>query len=404
MNKYVKFPLVLGTVALLSGALLATTYQLTKEKIEQGVIDRQTSAINDLFKIIDSKELIDVPSEYASKGVKTIVKVTSEGQEYNCYTITFKDSVGGDEGSVIVALDSNAKVYGFKFVSTGDSYMAKYNDDTYLANVVKNDKFDTISGATLTGNDLNNVIKIAKDCMSGKQKEPIDELFDNNISTRITINKPSNANSKINSIQKVTSLNKTYYVYDITFKDTFGGDSINVLYALNSDGSFYRVKVVTGDGYAGSFDLINSLDSVTGATYTQTDLKNYYEIIKECHDTLLLNEIFTEGITSKQTLDKTGANTKIKNILKIISGGNIYYVYEVLFNDTFGNDKTRVLYALNEDSNLYKVNIILGDNYANSFDLKNEFDSVSGATYTKTNLKNYYDIVKAFNDTLVEGE
>ena len=212
MNKYVKFPLVLGTAALLSGALLATTYQLTKEKIEQGAIDRQGGAINDLFETIDKKEVLEVPSDYASRGVTSIVKVTSDGKDYNCYTINFKDSVGGDEGSVIIVLDSSAKVYGVKFVTTGDSYMAKYNDETYLASVVNNDKFDAIGGATLTGNDLNNVIKIAKDCMSGKQMEPIDELFDGNITTKTTVNKPTNADSKINSIQKVNSLNIIYFV------------------------------------------------------------------------------------------------------------------------------------------------------------------------------------------------
>ena len=59
MNKYVKYPLVLGLVALISGALLSGTYHLTKEKIEQGRIDRQTSAINDMFATITRKELIE---------------------------------------------------------------------------------------------------------------------------------------------------------------------------------------------------------------------------------------------------------------------------------------------------------------------------------------------------------
>ena len=70
MKKYIKLPLVLGSVALVSGALLAGTYNLTKERIEQGAIDRQTSAINDLFDKIDNKELIEVPEAFVSKGGK----------------------------------------------------------------------------------------------------------------------------------------------------------------------------------------------------------------------------------------------------------------------------------------------------------------------------------------------
>ena len=55
MNKYVKFPLVLGLVALVSGALLSGTYALTKDRIEQGRAERQTGALSDLFDKIDKK-------------------------------------------------------------------------------------------------------------------------------------------------------------------------------------------------------------------------------------------------------------------------------------------------------------------------------------------------------------
>jgi len=276
-------------VALVSGTLLAATYQLTKEKIEQGVIDRQTSAINDLFNTIEHKELIEVPSEFATKGVQTIVKVESEGKEYNCYTISFKDGVGGDEGVIIIALDSDAKVYGVKFVTTGDSYMAKYNDDTYLASVVNNDKFDAIGGATVTAGDLNKVLSLAKECFGGKIVEPIDELFENSISSKENIEKPTGIDESVNSIQRVTSNNTTYYVYDVTFKDTFGGDITNVLYALNENGSLFRIKIVEGDGYSSAFNMMEDLDSISNATaiYTGEDIIEYYNLVKELNDTIV---------------------------------------------------------------------------------------------------------------------
>ena len=301
MNKYIKFPLVLGSVALASGTLLATTYQLTKDAIAQGIIDRQTSAINDLFETIDSKELLEIPTDFASKGVNSIVKVKSEGKDYYCYTIEFKDSVGGDKGSVIVALTSDAKVYGVKFVSTGDAYMAKYNDETYLASVVTNDGFDAISGASLTGNDLNMVLKIAKDCLLGNAKTPLDELFDGNVLSKTDVNKPNGASNKINSIQKVVSNNKNYYVYDVSYNDAYG-DAIHILYALNSDGSFYRVKVISGDAYALKFDLTYDLDTVSKASASREEIRTHYNMVKEVHTDVLINEMFTSNITDREAI------------------------------------------------------------------------------------------------------
>lgn len=278
MKKYVKFPLVLGIVALVSGALLAGTYNLTKDKIEQGKIDRQTSAINDLFTSIDSKEVVEVPSEFKSQGVDSIVKVKSKGKEYNCYTITFKDSVGGDQSTVIIALDSKAKVYGVKFLTIGDSYLSKYNNKEYFAKVVKNNKFDAISDATMTGNDLNKVLKIAVNCFKGKVVDPMDELFNNSISNKEEIVKPSSSGTEINKIYKVNTGETSYYVFDISYNDEIAYETnmLNLLYALNEDGSFYKLKVVDGDGYADKYDMATSFDAISHATVTANNLEQVY--------------------------------------------------------------------------------------------------------------------------------
>lgn len=164
MNKYIKFPLVLGIVALLSGALLAFTYQLTKERIQQGVIERQANAINDMFEEIDTKVVKDIPSEFESKGITSIVEVTSNSNVYNCYTINYKDSADGDNITIIIALDKECKVYGVKFVSIDNYISSNYNNQEYLDSVVEKDSFDVISNATLSANDLNEVLNIAKEC------------------------------------------------------------------------------------------------------------------------------------------------------------------------------------------------------------------------------------------------
>ena len=82
MNKFVKYPLVLGVIALISAGLLSGTYHLTKDRIELSRIERQTSAINDMFKTIDSRTLLDVPAEFAAEGIESIIEVESKGKKY----------------------------------------------------------------------------------------------------------------------------------------------------------------------------------------------------------------------------------------------------------------------------------------------------------------------------------
>lgn len=281
MKKYIKLPLVLGIVALVSGTLLATTYNLTKDTIEAGKIDRQTSAINDLFTNIESKELVEVPEAFKQKGIETIVKVKSNKKEYHCYTINFKDSLGGDASSIIIALDSDAKIYGVKFVSTGDSYMSKYNNDTYLANVVKNNQFDLISGASVSGNDLKDVLKLAIDCFKGNTttSDPIQEMFTTEITSKEELSLPTTSDSKINKIYKVVS-GSNYYVFDMTFDDNFDRTTINVLLALDEDENLINTKIVEGDTWSKYYNEVTDYDSVSGASFTKENMKEILEIAK----------------------------------------------------------------------------------------------------------------------------
>ena len=281
MNKYVKYPLVLGLVALISGALLSGTYHLTKDKIEQGRIDRQTSAINDLFTNITRKELLEVPEEFKAKGIETIVEVESDSKVYKCYTVSYKDAADGDPITVIIALNDAGKVHGVKFV-TVDSYIkTNYNNEEYLATVVAKDKFDAVSNATASATDLNDALKLVKNCFAGVLKEPIDEMF-TSISSKQELTKPSNADATINKVYRVSSSGSIYYVFDTTFKDRVGKDTLNVLYALNNDGSLFKVKVVEGDSYAKSYDGSTNLDLVSHATKTGEDLQAQLAVVQSC--------------------------------------------------------------------------------------------------------------------------
>ena len=168
--------------------------------------------------------------------------------------------------------------------------MAKYNDDTYIATVVEKNKFDSISGATLSDNDLNEALKIARDCFSGNTVEltPMEELFPNMTSNEV-LEKPSGTHARILNINKVVSDSNNYYVFEISFKDSFDMTRVTLLYALNEDGSFYKLKVIDGDAYVKKYDFATDLDTLTGATYTGEDLvakfegevSDAYQLVKE---------------------------------------------------------------------------------------------------------------------------
>ena len=49
-----------------------------------------------------------------------------------------------------------------------------------------------------------------------------------------------------------------------------------ILYALNEDGTFYRLKVVDGDGYANKYDLVTDFTIQSGSTITGNNLEDVY--------------------------------------------------------------------------------------------------------------------------------
>ena len=72
------------------------------------------------------------------------------------------------------------------------------------------------------------------------------------------------------------------------FKDSFGKDDLNMLYALNTDGSLYKTKVIVGDGYSTEFDMAD-MDAISKATakVTAKDVLKYYDIVKACNDGII---------------------------------------------------------------------------------------------------------------------
>lgn len=171
-NKMVKYPLILGLIALVAGLLLALVYNVTYPVIEENRIKRENAVVIEMFgedaSISDvSQTLTDTEK---SLGVYASLKVTSKSKKYYVYKVNFEDSFDGDVSSYIVAIDSSNKIYKFKFTSAGDSYASKYSSEDYASKIEGKGSLainkDKVSGATATGksivDSINAVIEHAK--------------------------------------------------------------------------------------------------------------------------------------------------------------------------------------------------------------------------------------------------
>ena len=157
MKKFIKFPLVLGLVALCSGALLSGVYNLTETTIRENKVERQTSALKGLFSSISDSEELTLSEEDIAAGITTAIKVVSEGKNYYTYQITFLDNYDAGESSFILVIDSNGKVSDLKFVSTIDNYAKKYANEDFKKSIIGMKKVGEdliVTNATCTGEPM----------------------------------------------------------------------------------------------------------------------------------------------------------------------------------------------------------------------------------------------------------
>ena len=154
-NKMVKYPLILGTVALIAGLLLALVYNVTAPIIEKNANKRENAAIIEIFGEDAKIENItkDINKDEIEKGLNNAYIVKSGGKEYYVYKITIKDGVGSDNSSAIVSLNNGA-IHTLKFISVGDDYARTYDSKGYVNSIAGKDKLETsdvVGGCTATG-------------------------------------------------------------------------------------------------------------------------------------------------------------------------------------------------------------------------------------------------------------
>jgi len=154
-NKMIRYPLILGLIALIAGLLLALVYNVTAPIIEQNATKRENATIVEMFgedaKIEDISDTLN--SDDTSKGVDNVYIVKSESKEYYVYKITIQDGVHDDDSNAIVAL-KNGKIYTLKFTKVGDNYAGAYNTNNYINGIVNKGSLtnsDVVSGNTATG-------------------------------------------------------------------------------------------------------------------------------------------------------------------------------------------------------------------------------------------------------------
>lgn len=158
-NKMLKYPLILGTIALVAGLILALVYNVTSPIIEKNKNKRENAVVVEMFGDDVKIEDISLTLEDDEKdiGITSVVKARDEGKLYYVYKVTFKDAFDGDESSYVLAIDNNGKIFKFKFTSTGDSYAGNYNSTSYINGLIGKNTLtenDTISGATKTGSSI----------------------------------------------------------------------------------------------------------------------------------------------------------------------------------------------------------------------------------------------------------
>lgn len=157
-NKLIRYPLILGIIAVIAGLLLAVVYNVTSPIIEKNANKRENAVILEVFGEDAKIENISTSlnADELDSGVNNAYEVKSEGKTYYVYKLTIKDGVGSDDSAAIVALQ-NGKIYTLKITSAGDSYANLYASNSYLNKIKGKTSLadsDVVTGASDTGDNV----------------------------------------------------------------------------------------------------------------------------------------------------------------------------------------------------------------------------------------------------------
>ena len=194
MNKFVKFPLVLGIVGIICTGALSVVYEVTNPIIQDRINQKANALILELIPDMDSATDLtkdyeaDLLKEYKVSSVKEVFK-DNESYAY-AYQATGV-GYGGDMNFLITLSSQENKILGFKMISHNETNSGKYggpmlNDPAFaeqFAGVSFDDMSSTIdftagstAGITLNGikGAVNEVIEFHRYEVKGEVNDGIE--------------------------------------------------------------------------------------------------------------------------------------------------------------------------------------------------------------------------------------
>lgn len=304
-NKGLISGLVLLSLGLISGLLLAVINGLTFERIEEEELRLKFAAIREFYDI----DQYDLEEETLENGSIYVLKnKNDQTKEHLVYSLTTKGY--GDEIEMLVAVNKDLSIQGYKVTAQNESpgIGTKILDkDFKYTNATDLSKFDSISGATVSSSAVKvifaQVAARVKDDFGGVE-EPL-SIADFYDVSDFNVQEVSVENGKIHVLKNKTTNAIEHIVYALNIDGFYGpaGDKIEMLIAVNSDLSIEGYGVVSQSETDGFGSKIVDHDF----KYTQaTDLSEFDSIANATKSSNAVKAIFTE-ISARVEADFGGA-------------------------------------------------------------------------------------------------
>lgn len=188
MNKFVKFPLVLGVVGTICAGALGVVYEITNPIIQERILAESFASIRDLVPDMEDGEIVTDEFDKDALSAAGITTVYDIQKDNATYAYGYQAEVTGYKPGlsfVVVFSSTEDKVIGIKIVAnsetnsiggaalTNPEFIGQFNDASFddIASA------DTVAGATVTTSALKNgvdkIISFHKEQVKGEESDGI---------------------------------------------------------------------------------------------------------------------------------------------------------------------------------------------------------------------------------------
>ena len=166
MNDFIKLPLVLTIVCMISAISLSYAYDVTKPIIDENKLKKLGGAQHELFP--EAESFIDINYQVSRDSyVKQVFKAISNGNAIGHVIVSEKNGYGGPV-MIIFGLKDN-QITKVKVLEQAETpgLGARIEEDAFLSQFTGKttaEKFDTITGATISSsNVIEQIMESSKD-------------------------------------------------------------------------------------------------------------------------------------------------------------------------------------------------------------------------------------------------